>query len=131
MNIIACALLPLSEVFIYDNEILTCLFCLAPPVLLFSAVDNMLFDRLCGLFERPALVYSVLSGNFITLHCIYAMIDAAASAGENYSGFSVMLALLYVVPVICLLGGVLFCFLIRFFKGRKMCKTKENTGNVP
>lgn len=134
-NIIAFAVLALSSAFIYDfscdHEILTCLFCLAPSVWLFTVIDNRLFDPLCRLFKHPALVYAVLSGNFMTLRCIIAMIDAAASSGENLSFFSELAALLMIAPVACLLGGVLFCFLIRFFKGRKMCKTKENIGNVP
>lgn len=118
-NIIALILFPISNAFGDGNDVLTWVLFFAPPVLLFTFIDNLLFNPLCRLFERPALVYTVLSGSFMTLYGIFAMIDAVASSNEPYSGFKALGAILLVIPVISLLGGVLFCFLIRLFKSRK------------
>lgn len=118
-NIIALIFSPLSNAFSDGNDVLTWALFFAPPVLIFTVIDNLLFDPLCRLFERPAWVYTVLSGSFMTLYGIFAMIDAAVSSNEPYSGFKELGAILLVIPVISLLGGVLFCFLIRLFKSRK------------
>lgn len=117
-NIIALifTFLHLADAFADGNDVLTWAIFFAPPVLIFTFIDNLLFDPLCRLFERPALVYTVLSGSFMTLYGIFVMIDAVASSGDNYSGFKELATILLVVPVISLLGGVLFCFLIRLFK---------------
>lgn len=123
-NIIALIFSPLSGAFADGNDVLTWALFFAPPVLIFTFIDNLLFDPLCKLFERPAWVYTVLSGSFMTLYGIFAMIDAAVSSNEPYSGFKELGAILLVIPVISLLGGVLFCFLIRLFKSRK---TKGNS----
>lgn len=126
-NIIALTFLPLSSAFVDENSVLTWAFVFAPPVLLFTFIDNRLFDLLCKLFERPALVYAVLSGNFMTLRSIFAMIEAVASSGENYSGFNWLVVILLVIPVTSLLCGVLFCFLIRLYK---RYKEKNNADNA-
>lgn len=125
-NIIALIFLPLSGAFVDDNDVLTWVFCLAPSVLLFTFIDNLLFDPLCRLFKRPAFVYAVLSGNFMTLRGIIAMIEAAASSGERYSGLEQIAALLLTAPVVCLLCGVLFCFLIRLCKKLKVKEAIDN-----
>ena len=118
-NIVAFISMSFAVVVVDGNDILTWALIFAPSVLLFTAIDNLLFEPLCRLFERPALVYTVLSGNFITLRSIFAVIDAAASSGENYSGFKELGALLLIIPVTSLLCGDLFCFLIRLYKSRK------------
>ena len=118
-NIVAFISMSFSVVVVDGNDMLTWALIFAPPILLFTAIDNLLFEPLCKLFERPALVYTVLSGSFMTLYSIFAMIDAVASSGENYSGFKELGALLLVIPVTSLLGGILFCFLIRLYKSRK------------
>lgn len=102
-----------------EMSALTWVLIFAPPVLFFTFIDNLLFEPLCKLFEHSALVYTVLSGNFMTLYGIFAMINGFASSGENYSGFKVLGAVMLVIPVTSLLGGILFCFLIRLFKSRK------------
>lgn len=110
-----------------EMRALTWALIFAPPVLLFTFIDNLLFDPLCKLFERPALVYAVLSGSFMTFYGIFAMIDGFASSGENYSGFNELGAVMLVIPVISLLGGILFCFLIRLYK---RYKEKNNADNA-
>lgn len=125
-NIIALISLFFSDALFMGNEVLTWAFVFAPSVLLFTFIDNLLFDPLCKLFEHSALVYTVLSGNFMTLYGIFAMIDGFASSGGNLSFFSELGAILLVIPVTSLLCGALFCFLIRLFKSRKAKETSEN-----
>ncbi|MCM1024492.1 MAG: hypothetical protein NC395_10605 [Prevotella sp.] len=125
-NIIALIFLPLSSVFADGNDVLTWVLFFAPPVLLFTVIDNLLFDPLCRLFERPIWVYTVLSGNFMTLYGIFAMIDATVSSGERYSGFKELGSILLVIPVISLLGGTLFCLLVRLFKNRKAKRISDS-----
>lgn len=117
-NIIALVLLLFSSAFVDENNVLTWVFVFAPSILFFTFIDNLLFDLLYKLFENTILVYTVLSGNFMTLYGIVAMIDGFASSGE-LSFFSEFAAILLVIPISSLLGGVLFCFLIRLFKNRK------------
>ena len=118
-NIVAFISMSFAVVVVDVNDILTWALIFAPSVLLFTAIDNLLFEPLCRLFERPALVYTVLSGNLMTLYGIAAMINGFASSGENYSGFNELGAVMLVIPVTSLLGGILFCFLIRLYKSRK------------
>lgn len=125
-NIIALILLPFSSAFVDENNVLTWVFVFAPSVLLFTFIDNLLFDLLHKLFEHSALVYAVLSGNFMTLYGIVAMINGFASSGVELSFFSEFAAILLVIPISSLLGGVLFCFLIRLFKSRKAKEISDN-----
>ena len=121
-NIISVISLSFSVLIADEFRILAWILIFAPSILFFTFIDNLLFDLLYKLFENTILVYTVLSGNFMTLYGIVAMINGFSSSGENYSGFSVLGAAMLIVPVTSLLGGVLFCFLIRLFKSRK---TKE------
>lgn len=118
-NIIALVLLPISSAFVDGNDVLTWVFFSAPSVLLFTFIDNLLFEPLYKLFERPILVYAVLSGNFMTLCGIFAMINGFSSSYLGLSFFSYLGAIFLVIPITSLLCGVLFCFLIRLFKSRK------------
>ena len=114
-------------VFIFDGtDILPWTLTFAPPVLLFTAIDNLLFDPLYKLFENHILVYMVLSGNFMTLYSIFAMIYGFSSSGVGLSFFSYLGAIFFLIPVSSLLGGVLFCFLIRLYKRYKEKNTDGN-----
>lgn len=117
-NIVAFISMSFAVVVVDGNDILTWALIFAPSVLFFTFIDNLIFDPLYKLFGHSALVYTVLSGNFMTLYGILAMIDGFASSGA-LSFFSELGAILLVIPVTSLLCGVLFCFLIRLFKSRK------------
>lgn len=123
-NIISFILLTFSAAF--DNDIMTWALIFAPPVMFFTFLDNLLFDPLLKLFGRPALVYAVLSGNFMTFRGILIMIGGFSSWNENYLFAGKFGAILLAVPLSGLLGGVLFCFLIRLFK---KIKSKEAVGS--
>lgn len=118
-NVAAFASLNLSMYIADEINVSAWVLMYIPPVLIFIFADCLLFKPLCRLFKRPIWVYTVLSGNFMTLYYIFAMIDATASSGERYSGFSEIAAMLTIAPVVSLLCGVLFCFLIQLFKSRK------------
>lgn len=126
-NIIALISLYFSAAF--DNDIVTWALVFTPPVLLFTFIDNLLFEPLLKFFGHPAWVYVVLSGNFMTLYGIFAMIDGFSS-NERYSGLeniaASLLAVLLAVPTASLLGGVLLCFLVQLFK---KIKSKEAVGS--
>lgn len=124
-NIISFISLTFSAAF--DNDIMTWALIFAPPVMLFTFLDNLLFDPLLKLFGRPALVYAVLSGNFMTLRGILIMIGGFSSWNENYLFAGKFGAILLAVPVSGLLGGVLFCFLIRLLKTAKENKLMSDT----
>lgn len=120
-DIIAAIFLYFSAAF--DNDILTWVLIFAPPVLLFTFIDNLLFEPLLKLFGHPAWVYVVLSGNFITLGSIFIIIGGFSTTVE---ALSYVAATFLVVPVTSLLGGVLLCFLVRLFK---KIKSKEAVGS--
>lgn len=120
-DIIAAIFLYFSAAF--DNDILTWVLVFVPPVLLFTFIDNLLFEPLLKLFGHPAWVYVVLSGNFITLGSIFIIIGGFSTTVE---ALSYVTAALLAVPVTSLLGGVLLCFLVRLFK---KIKSKEAVGS--
>lgn len=122
-NIIAVIFLYFSAVF--DNDIVIWVLIFAPPVLIFTFIDNLLFEPLLKFFGHPAWVYVVLSGNFMMLYNISLMIDGFSS-NERYSGFQEIVSMFLVVPTASLLGGVLLCFLVRLFK---KIKSKEAVGS--
>lgn len=94
----------------------------AISVLIFTFIDCRLFDTLYKLFEHSAWVYAVISGNFLTIRGILFIIigfDISASFGE-------IVLILFIPTVASLLGGTLFCFLIRLFKNRKAKRISES-----
>lgn len=123
-NIISFISLSFSAAF--ESDILTWALIFVPPVLFFTFIDNRLFDPLHRLFGHSALVYAVLSGNFMTLRGIILMISAH-SLSDNYSGLEKIIIILLAIPVTSLLGGVLFCFLIRLLKTAKENKLPSDT----
>lgn len=106
--------------FAHGNYVLAYALSFVPLVLLSTLIDSLLFDSLRELFKRPVWVYVVLSGNVLTLRSIFAIINGFDLASFFYDlVYDPGAALLPITPVVCLLGGVLFCFLIRLFKRLK------------
>lgn len=122
-NIIVLVLMPYFYLlFTHGNYVLAYILSFVPPALLFTLIDSLLFDLLRKLFERPVWVYAVLSGNVLTLRSIFAVIN-----GFDLSlFFSDLGAIQPITPVVCLLCGALFCFLIRLFKRLKTKVTAES-----
>lgn len=126
-NIITVISLSFSVMITDEMNTLTKVLIFVPSVLFFTFMDNLLFDPLCKLFGHSALVYAVLSGNFITLRGIFVIIEGSSSSG-TLSFFSWLGAMVFVTPVTSLFGGVLFCFLIRLFRKNKPKETVVGEG---